>query len=338
MNSAKYHSAIQFYKTRAKTVCLFVLLFFAQSVFSQNTLDANFSSLLVGADYCTNNSLNGNTSIYATQPVSTVYSSYYHKSGFNASFVFSNIANSDESNEKATQEYGLSLGYDMDFTEWLMASASYHHYFYSKNSYSLKSNYKDLYHLGMTTQVGWWLSGLDLGYFSGKANDMFVSLETGVEININNVLKKDNTLTLQPTVSLYASSINYYNENAYKNYYFLYSYSQSNPELTVEELLSYMENPQSPEQRIVKRILTNRPYYYTKVKELPLDLVISDLFKEQSSFAISSIGFSLPVYYQWGNMLINLGFSVYKPLNQPSYTEDSWTAFSNVGLTYLLPW
>ncbi len=323
----------------------FVIILFAcfsvGKVFSQidmESLDAKFSSLAAGIDYSTDNSLNGTTSIYSTQPVSSAFVSYYHKTGINLSLYFSNIENSDESNTQSTQEYGLSLGYDLDITDWLSTSANYSHYEFSENSHALRSNYSDLFNLSTYSQVKWWNSNFDIGVYLGEAQDLYCSFQTGVDINIDNVFKQGNSLSIQPSFVMFASSIDYYNEDAYKNYYFLYEYSQNNPDKTIGELLSIIEDPQTVQDRIISRIVGRRPYYLRKINKLDSDIVISDLFEKQSSFNISSLGFTLPVYYQWGSFMLNLGLSVYKPMNQPSYVEEEWTAYTNVGLTYFLSW
>ncbi|MCW3785022.1 hypothetical protein [Plebeiibacterium sediminum] len=325
-----------------KILMLFVFgVICTTSLYSQdtaNSADLKFSSFAAGVDYTSNNSLNGTTSMYSTQPISSVFVSYYHKSGFNLSLYLSNIANSDESNTASTQEYGISLGYDLDITSWLMGSVNYSHYEFSDNSNALKSNYSDLFNLNTYSQIKWWNASIDFGYYSGEANDLYLSFQTGVDFDVDNVFKKGNTLSIQPAFILFANSIDYYNDEAYNNYYFLYEYSQNNPEETVGELLESIENPQDIQDRLISRIISRRPYYYKKISKLDTDLVISDLFKEQSSFNISSLGFSLPIYYQWGSFMVNAGFSVYKPLHQPTYVNEDWTSFTNFGLTYFLSW
>ncbi len=324
-----------------KLILLLLAFIIGNNSFSQKDIDSDnlkFSSFAAGIDYTTDNSLNGTTSIYSTQPVSSLFVSYYHKTGINLSLYFSNIENSDESNTQATQEYALSLGYDLDINNWLSTSANYSHYEFSENSHALRSNYSDLFNVNAFSQVNWWNSNLDIGIYLGQAQDLYCSFQTGADINFDNVLIKNNSLSIQPSFVIYASSIDYYNEDAFKNYYFLYEYSQNNPDQTISELLSIIEDPQSTQDRIISRIVGRRPYYYRKIKQLDADIVISDLFKKQSAFNISSMGFSLPVYYQWGNFMLNVGYSLYKPMNQPSYVEEDWTGFTNVGVTYFLIW
>ncbi len=316
-------------------------IIYSATVTSQENSDLSnlkFSSFAAGVDYTTNNSLNGTTNIYSTQPVSSVYASYYHTSGLNLSLYFSNIENSDESNTASTQEYGLSVGYDLNINSWLGSSVSYSHYEFSENSHALMANYSNVFDLACYSQIKWWNTSVDLGYYSGDANDLYFSFQTGVDFDIGNVFKKDNTLSIQPTLILFANSIDYYNDEAYNNYYFLYEYSQNNPDETVGELLESIENPLDMQDRWISRVVNRRPYYYRKISKLDTDLVISDLFKEQSSFNISSLGFSLPIYYQWGSFMVNVGYSLYKPLNQPDYIDEEWTSFTNFGLTYFMTW
>ncbi|TLX77774.1 hypothetical protein E9993_03770 [Labilibacter sediminis] len=297
-----------------------------------------FSSFSFGEDFTSNNNLNGRVSTLNKQPVLSSMVSYYHKLGFDATLVFSNVWNSDQTNTKASQETTLSLGYDYDITEWLNASVSYNHYWYSKNSNSIQSDYTDLLSSCVYTEVDWWVSNIMAGYYSGRANEFFVNVETGVDFTFEDVFKEGNLLSIQPMISAYAGNINFYNEEAYRNYYFLYIFAQEYPNVTVNDMLIQIQEPDNQIERSLRNKLETRPRLKKRVDSLPSDLVIASMFEEQNSFNLSNIGFILPVFYSWGDFMVNLGLSAYKPLNQPSYNQNSWVMYSNVGLAYFISW
>jgi len=297
-----------------------------------------FSSFAIGSDFSTNKNLNGLVNMFSSQPSLSLYSSYYHKSGFDFTFLFSTVGNSDESNTKATQEYGLLFGYNYDVFKWLNLSASYSHYFYSSNSYSIGSSFNNAFNLGLYGNVKSFTASFDAGHYLGKSNKIFTSLDLCYAFEFENVFAKDNSLSIEPSFTIYTDDLDYYNEQAYIDYYFLYNYSERRPDVTVGQLLYWIENPETILDRYVQRLVEERPFLIRKIQQLPTDLVISDLFKEQHKYGISSIGISLPVYYQWGDFQINVGFTVYKPVNQPNYFDDSWDSFANVGITYLISW
>jgi hypothetical protein len=321
-----------------RVFCVVLFVFTVSLGFSQDNSDFEFSSLAIGTDYSTNSTLNGGVSMFDSQPTMSTYANFYHKSGFDFAFIMSNIQNSDELRTSSTQEYGLSLGYEQSLTKWLDLYGSYSYYMYSRNSYSLRSSYQHLYNLNLYSTVDWWFTSIDAGYYSGRAEDFFMSFETGVEFEFDDVFKKGNTLSFQPSISVYAGSVGYYNEEAYRNYYFIYNFSERNPDITVAELKEIYRNPVTPKEKNIQYILVNRPRARDRIFALPDDLVIWDLFQEYNRFDINSIGFSLPIYYTWGDFMINAGFSMLKPANQESYFDDSWQSYTNVGLTYFFTW
>ncbi|MGQ1787951.1 MULTISPECIES: hypothetical protein [unclassified Saccharicrinis] len=328
-----------------KKIWCFVALLGCIEAFGQpvSAADDKFSSASFSLDFMTDHDINGRLSVYKNQPTLAGMVGYYHKSGFDISTSYSNIWNSDERNESSTQSLGLSLGYNIDFTEWLSGSAMYGHYFYSHDSHSLRSVYKNLVSAGLYSEVGWWVTDVMAGYYTGKVEELFVAFETGATIHFDHVFKKGNSLSFQPMVSAYMGDISYYNVEAYTSYLFAYQYAELFPEATTAEL----------SERIVKRLvrlnqdntssqLTNQQKTLItrlrKLKALPDDLVLWDLFKEQKSFNFNNIGFTIPAYYYWGDFVISLGFSAFRPVNQPSYIEVNWSGYTNVGLTYFISW
>ena len=301
----------------------------------QNKDADKFSAFSFSIDASSDNNVNGRFSMFGSQPTLSSMAGYYHKWGFDVSIMYTNVWQSDENNSSATQEFGLSLGYNVDFTDWLSGSASYNHYNYSENSHSVRSVYKYLTSASLYSEIDWWLTDATLGYYSGKEEELFIALETGFSIDLNNVFKEGNTLSVQPMVSGYVGDINYYNTYNYTNYYFTYSYAKSFPELTVGQFIYIMENPKTYRQKRISERIGNK---INRLYELPMEQVIWELFEEQEAFNFNNIGFTIPVFYYWGNFMINASFSAYRPVNQPSYVNKSWGTFTNTGITYFISW
>ena len=340
-------------------IIFYILLFtvYSLSVSGQDTIsvDDKFSSLSFSLDFMSDNNVNGRFSMFGSQPNLAGSASYYHKWGFDISAMYSNVWKSDESNSNATQELGLSLGYNLDMTKWLSASASYSHFYYSRNSNALRSIYKYLISTGIYSEVKWWVTDVMVGYYSGRAEELYVAMETGVSFGFDNVFKKGNSLSIQPMVSAYMGDINYYNIGAYRNYRFLYNAATEFPNATVDQYIGVQQisinslnrnlnslDPDSPEyikeSERIKNSIKRKENKVNRASRLPGDLVMSELFKEREFFDFNNIGFTIPVYYYWGDFMINIGFSAFRPVNQPSYVEESWSGYSNVGISYFMSW
>ena len=308
------------------------------NVYSQNNDEDKFSSVIFGMDFVSNYSLNGRVSMFGNQPRLNTTASYYHKWGFDVSAIYSNVWKSDETETKSTQELAISLGYNYDFTEWLNGGVTYDRFIYSKNSYSIRSLYKNLYAIGLFSEVDWWISDVMAGKYTGRSEESFVVMETGITLDFDNVLKKDNMLSIQPMISAYMGDINYYNISAYTDYYFLYNYANTFPDMTVREFKYRMQNPQTYRDRNLSSRIQDKPLRIKKINELPTSVVLWDLFEEHETFDFNNIGFMIPVYYYWGDFVINFTYSAYKPINQPSYVDADWNSYSNIGVSYFLSW
>ncbi len=318
----------------------FVFILISPSVLAQNGSadDYKYSSLAFSLDYTSDNSINGRTSIFGSQPNLSSLTSYYFPWGLDVSLMCTNIWNADESGSKSAQELGLSLGYSYDFNDWLSAYASYSHFSYSKNSNALNSVYEHAYATGISSELKWWTADITGGYYTGTTNELFLSLETGISIDFDNVFHKDNMLSFEPNISAYLGNISYYNTDAYSNYLFLYNYASDFPNITVDEFIENIKNPETNRDRILRNRLLERPQKLRKLSELPGDLVIWDLFKEQNEFNFNTIGFTFPVYYYWNDFMLNISYSAFKPINQPSYIEEEWSSYINMGVTYMISW
>ncbi len=320
---------------------IFALYFYGSVVVGQEKVieDAEvFSSASFSLDFMTDHDVNGRLSMFENQPTLSGMASYYHKSGFDISTSYSNIWNSNEGGDRSTQYLALSLGYNHDFKEWLSASVMYSQYFYSKDSYSLRSVYKNLISTAVYSEVDWWVSDVMLGYYSGKADEFFIAMETGVSFNMENVIKKGNSLSFHPIISAFMGDINIYNMEAYSSYTFIYNYASLFPEVTSAEFINKIENPVTNREKLLSARIQKQPNKLRKLRDLPDDLILWDLFSERKSFNFKNIGFSLPVYYYWGDFVINVGFSAFHAINQPEYADEEWSGYSNVGLTYFMNW
>jgi len=321
-------------------------LLLVSSLYGQNN-DANdedkFSSLSFSLDFMTDHDINGRLNTFKSQPTFSGMIAYYHKSGFDLSTTYSNIWNSDESTLNATQSYDLSIGYIKDLNKWLSMSAMYSHFFYSKNAHSQRSGYNNLFSAGLYSQVNWWIADVMAGYYSGKSDELFFILETGGSLEFDNVFKKGNNLSIQLSVSAYMGDISYYNIDAYSTLAFAYEYSKNNPDVTIGDLLESTQrrldrldqNNTTGQKTYKERVLEGR---LNKLNELPYNLLLADMYKEQQTFNFNNLGFEIPIYYYWNNFMISVGFSAFYPVNQPSYLKKEWSSYSNIGLTYFMTW
>ncbi|WP_143525056.1 hypothetical protein [Labilibacter marinus] len=329
------------FKILIKYILANALLAFGLIVSAQpqsNSEIDKFSSLSFGMDYMGDYNVNGRVNTQASQPNLTSMASYFHKSGFDISFMYTNIWNSDETYTQATQETDLSLGYSAEITNWLNGMASYSHFIYSDNSNSFRSNYKHLVSASLFSEVNWWLADVTVGYYSGRSNELFSSFETGVLFEFDDFLKKDNSLSIEPMVMINMGDIGYYDAQAYTDYRFAYGFAKSFPQLTAGEFLSIIDNPQTYREKNISDRLQNQPDKIDKLRELSDDTVLWNMFEEKSTFNLNNIGFTIPIYYYWSDFMINIGFSAFKPINQPSYVEEEWSSYANFGLTYFMSW
>jgi hypothetical protein len=311
---------------------------FSQTKKPDLTSDKRMSFIMVGSDYSSNVNSLGRVNDINPQPSLSAYASWFSAYNFDVSMTGYNVWNSDSSYTHPTQELDLVIGYTLPITKWLEARSSYSKYFYSDGSNSIRSGYSNLIDLTLSSEVKWWWLDAGCGYTFGGIEEFYSSAQTGVTIEFDNLFHRNHMLTLQPSFDVLFSNIDYYDLNMMQDYWFLYNYGEKNPDGTIADLYKDLASPTTPNVRVLKSFLTKHPVIAKRMQQLPADLVVSDIFEPNRSFELSTIGFTLPVYYSINNFDINLVYSIYKPVNQPSYVDASWINYMSLGASYLFGW
>lgn len=284
---------------------------------------------MVGLDYSGNTSSFGRYSGLAKQPSFSGYSLFYSKYGLYAGLSSMMIGNSDSTATAYTNQYDINLGYDQEVGKFLTLSAAYSHFFYSRNSYSIQSLYKNEFQMGVNLNVGNAYSNISAYYLTGDFNEWMGSGQLGYNFEWANVFFKDHTLSISPEVGIMMGNQKYYNQYAYRNYWYFYKIAQRFPTLTAGDLIESPGNYPG-----MWKFLNKFPPFRENFYKLDRDVVLWDLFQTENKFNVSSISMTLPVYYTLGNFMLNLSYSLSIPLNLPEYMDDSAISYFSAGISY----
>lgn len=288
-----------------------------------------FNAIISGFDYSNNTSSFGRYNSAIQQPSYSLYASFFSKKGFNVGVSGYTIGNTDSTATKFTQQCNLNLGYDLDLSDFFSLSMSYTHFLYSKNSFSLNSIYRNEFSTGINFNRGKFYNNASIYYLSGNRNEIMNTVNFGFNFDFKNIFLKNHTISISPDIGAIWSNQDYYNQYAYKNYWYLYPYALRKPFLTIQKLY---ENPELYPK--LWNFLNNRPRRFKEFSNLDKNLIISELFQVKSKYTLSSVSFSLPVYYNVGNFSVNLTYSVTLPLNVPDYLDNSTIHNFSAGVMY----
>lgn len=323
----------------------FIRLTFLVGIFTNQAIALNgqkpdspdstkFNSLLTSFDYSTNTSTFGRISSISTQPSYSGNLVYYSKHNFLIGLSPIIIANSDSTGTKSTSEFDINLGYDIPIFSWLTSSVNYSHYLYSKGSNSIKSINSDQFSLSLNGSFKGVTSVITGYYQVGEYNEFLLTGSVGYNLQFNNLFfRNKDGLSFTPDINLVLSNQSYYNQYAYKNYWFLLGVASTYPYTTVGEIYTDLSK-----YHAIRRFLNNHPRLKSAFLKLDSDLVISDLFKEQKEFNISSLGVNIPIYYSINNLTFNFNYSLYFPINLPSYFDNTPVHYFSAGISYSFVW
>lgn len=304
------------------------------------------SSIVIGTDYASNTNTFGHFNNFVKQPLLSPYVSYYGKRGLLVSGLANFVGNSDSTNTKTSSEFDFQLGYRWNITDHFSIVPSLTHFFYSANSNSLKSEFTDYFQVDLNAEVKWWYTSVSTGYIIGNSNQLIIIPQTGVYIQFDHILSKNNSLTFQPSVSCDFNNQDYYNSYYSKKYLFLKPYTNRSSAGTIREFLTDYSNGFKDFNKLTSALLKeyfnrffqNHPYYLENMKKLPQNEELMNLIEQTSNdkkFTITSLGLTLPVYYYIGNLVFNFTFSAFKPINQPDYLDSDWVTYSSLGVSYM---
>ena len=303
------------------------------------------SSIVIGTDYAGNTNTFGHFNNFVAQPLVSPYVSYFGKKGLFVSGLVNFVGNSDSTNTKTSSELDFQLGYRWNITDHFSIVPSFTHFFYSANSNSFKSGFTDYVQVDMNAELKWWYTTVSTGYIVGNNNQLIIIPQTGVNIQFDHILGKSNSLTIQPSVSCDFNNQDYYSSYYSKKYLFLKPYTNRISFGTMGEFLTDYENGFNDFNKLTstilkeyfKRFFENHPHYLEKMKKVPKNEKLSNLITQTSNdkkFTITSVGLSIPVYYNIGNLVFNFTFSAFKPINQPDYLDSNWITYSSFGIGY----
>ncbi len=305
---------------------------------------SNESSFIIGSDYASNTNTFGHFNSLVKQPLFSPYASYFGKKGLLVSALVNFVGNSDSTNTKTSSELDLQLGYRWNITDHFSIVPSLTHFFYSSNSTSIKSGFTDYFQVDMNAELKWWYATISTGYIFGSNNQFIVIPQTGVNIQFEHFLGKNNSLVFQPSVSCDFTNQDYYNLYNSKKYLFLKPYITRKPTATLQDFLTDYENGFNDFNKVsaieltayFNKFFTNHPNYLEKMKKLPKNEVLNGLttLSNETKFTLTSIGLTLPISYYIGNVTLNFTISAYKPINQPVYMDTNWVTYSTFGVSY----
>jgi len=264
---------------------------------------AAFNSILISADYSSDNIVYGNLNTNVSQPCFSSVFSYASRSGMEATAGYSLIDNSDTSLNKATHQFDFTLGYRFSFPLDLYLSGSYTRFFYSKNTTTLRSTFDHQ----MELDAGYSGKFADVSasafYLIGNTGEFFLSLQNSYNFSIDNFPFRNVSTGFMPGVFTILSSQQFYNEYL---------------------LNLFLQHP-------VYYMYRWRLMGYTKEQ-------IKAMLLEEKKFTFTSFMASVPVCFSWKNFMLTGGITFLKPLNQPSFINDNWVVMYNFNLSYMLLW
>lgn len=264
---------------------------------------ATFNSIIVSADYASDNVVYGNLNTTVSQPCFSSIFSFASRSGMEATAGYSLIANSDTSLNKATHQFDFTLGYRFRFPLDLYLSASYTRFFYSKNTTTLRSDYDHQ----MEVDAGYSGQVADVSasafYLIGTSGEFFLSLQNSYNFSIDDFPFRNVSTTFLPGVFTILSSQQFYNEYL---------------------LNQFLQHP-------IYYMYRWRLMGYTKEE-------IKQMLLAEKKFTFTSFMATVPVSFSWKNVMLTGGITFLKPLNQPSFVNDNWVVMYNFNLSYMLLW
>jgi hypothetical protein len=308
---------------------VFSVCIHATGAMEENKDSSKYHFLMTGTDYTSNTSSLGRFSALSKQPSISGFVSFYSKNGLNMGISSMALGNSDTTASKYSYEYDLNIGYECGLGEYFTLSASYTRLFYSNNSFSLKSLHNHELTAGIGVNKGVFYARASGYYLLGEYNEWMNSAHVGFNIIFKKGIFKNNFLAISPEVNTIMGNQQYYNQFAYKTFWYLYGISERYPAMTIAEFYEHRES-----FPIRWSLINNNPRILKNFRTLDKDLVISDLFRASNKYNISSVNLTLPVSYNLGNFSLNLSYSVTIPMNTPEYIDNTAISYYSAGIYY----
>jgi hypothetical protein len=284
----------------------------------KNGYSQSYDAFMATADYASNTNLLGNFSNFRKQPYYSPSLSYFSRWGADLSLTGYAVDNSDDSLEHFSTEMDFTLGYGFEPVRNLTLYGNYSHFFYSRNSNSMKSIFANDLHLDADYTYKFADLGFSAGYLSGLQQTFYASIHNCYTIHINGLFVRNGTLTIQPGLDAN------FGDYEYLNLYYLDK---------LRENTNYS-------RYLILNPFIRRYVYFQKLKhpELSKEQILYHYLREKArdTFKFTSASISLPFSYTLGNFGINLGIYMCIPVNQPDYINNDLQFFFDMGLSYLL--
>jgi hypothetical protein len=304
-------------------IFLFFILFNSGNIstFSQldSTSNEGSSSISVGTGYSTNTNVFGSIDEFVSQPSYSSNAIFNEKHGFSLSLSPYFVGNSDSTNSHFTSECDFGAGYSWSGLKILSISTSYTHFFYSKNSMSLKSGFSDYASASTGVSVKWWNASISGGYGWGNTTDFSLNAGTGVTFKIKDLGEKDNDLTFSPSIGGTFNENQLTNLNTQKKTFGLADFVKLHPNLKASDFLTSTAPDivawRNAHPQIVKNIENKIKKSESKTgkRKTSSNLMLTDLLAStKTKFGFTSVNLLVPVSYNYNNFTFTTTLAIYK--------------------------
>jgi hypothetical protein len=277
--------------------------------------------MMFSADYATNTNVLPNINSGIRQPSFSPSVSFFSKPGIDAMITGNLINNSNDSLNNFASELDLFIGYNFKPFKNFTIYPNYTHYWYSRNFNEFSSPFSDELRIDMDYQKKTAGIGLSSGFLYGKHNTFYTVARNYYTVEFRNVIFKTSAIMLQPEVDVNAGNYEYL------NLFYLDQLRES------PSFYNYMLYSSRPLRRYVLAELFRHP---GTTKEQIIDALLEK--NAEDSFKITSVTFSLPIFYTIGNFGINAGLFLFIPINQPDYLSNDALLYFDVGVSYSFGW
>lgn len=280
------------------------------------------NSLFFSIDYLSQTNTLGVVNESVKQPNYSSSLLFYSAHNFDIGISAIITDNSDSTFTKASTEFDFMGGYTFSVSDDLVIYPSYTHFEYSKNSYSLQSIFSDIIQTDIYLDKKHYYGGITASYLFGRKNMFFASFQNAIGFEKTDFLFKNSYLSVQLEFDINFSDKNFYNEYIYN-------------EWDTDEFLSWISEYYPKTYALLDNQIKENGLEPTKTR-------FFELLKEyepenfNSSYAVTSVDFMLPIYYNVGSFMFNFTTYVVIPTFSSMFYEQNTMFIFNAGIAYIL--
>jgi hypothetical protein len=284
-----------------------------QSINSDTVQTKEENNLLsTGFDYKSNNSAFGQISSQVKQPVIAPFVGYISAKGFLASAYFNRIQNSDTTETKPTNEAELSAGYAFSFFyDKFSITPTYTHYFASANSQSITSMVKSQFALDFTYSLKHFTATLGPALLKGDNTDFTLTSLFSVPFEFEEFISKKGELSISPSVGFNFGQFQYEDNLKVKNAISIIDKIKSRfPRLDIK-IGQMKDATRRAKLETISKDILGEPLNDNET----LSSLLNRLDKATAPrFSLTSVSFSLPITYSYGNLDFNFSLNTNNPV------------------------